>query len=84
MNKKRLLWMLALLAVVAFIYLRPQKETAEPTEIPSTVAGETEINILSVNDMHSSIDMFAKFVALVDSLRGEHQSMAHVKLFKFF
>ena len=69
MNKKRLLWMLVLLAVVAFIYLRPEKESTESPETPAVVAGNTEINILSVNDMHSSIDMFAKFVAMVDSLR---------------
>jgi len=31
--------------------------------------GETEIAILSVNDMHASIDMFPKFAAMVDSLR---------------
>ena len=70
MNKKRLLLLLALLAVVAFIYLKPsQKESAESTQTPATVAGETEINILTVNDMHSNIDMFPKFAALVDSLR---------------
>jgi 5'-nucleotidase len=31
--------------------------------------GETEINILSVNDIHAEIDMFPKFAAMVDSLR---------------
>ena len=68
MNKKRLLWLLALLAVVAIIYLRPsQKESAE---MPSAVDGEVEVNILSVNDMHANIDQFPKFAALVDSLRG--------------
>ena len=30
---------------------------------------ETEIAILSVNDMHASIDMFPKFATMVDSLR---------------
>ena len=67
MNKKRLLWLLALLAVVAFIYLRPgQNESAETS---TAVDGEIEVNILSVNDMHASIDMFAQFAAMVDSLR---------------
>jgi len=70
MNKKRLLWILALLAVVAFIYLRPgEKESAKTIEIPSSVTGDTEITILSVNDMHANIDLFPKFAALVDSLR---------------
>ena len=76
MNKKRLLWLLALLAVVAFIYLRPsQKEAAETIETPIVVVGETEVNILSVNDMHSNIDQFPKFSALVDSLRGVYPDL---------
>ena len=72
-NKKRLLWLLMLLAVVAFIYLRPgQKESAET----STAAdGEVEVNILSVNDMHSNIDLFPKFAAMVDSLRGVYPDL---------
>ena len=70
MNKKRLLWILALLAVVAFIYLRPgQKESAKTAETRTAVTGDAEINILSVNDMHSNIDMFTQFAAMVDSLR---------------
>ena len=71
MNKKRLLLLLALLAIVAFIYLRPsQNESAETTETPTAVVGETDVNILTVNDMHAAIDQFPKFAALVDSLRG--------------
>ena len=76
MNKKRLLWLLALLAVVAFIYLKSgKKESVETTKTSVTVTGETEIHILSVNDMHASIDMFPKFAALVDSLRGVHPDL---------
>ncbi len=72
-NKKRLLWLLMLLAVVAFIYLRPgQKESAETS---TAVDGEVEVNILSVNDMHSNIDLFPKFAAMVDSLRGVHPDL---------
>ena len=72
-NKKRLLWLLMLLAVVAFIYLRPgQKESAETS---TAVDGEVEVNILSVNDMHSNIDMFPKFAAMVDSLRGVYPDL---------
>ena len=40
MNKKRLLLLLALLAVVAFIYLRPsQNESAETKETSAAVSG---------------------------------------------
>ena len=70
MNKKRLLWILALLAVVAFIYLSPDHhESTKTAETPVASAGDTEITILSVNDMHANIDLFPKFAALVDSLR---------------
>ena len=73
MNKKRLLLLLALLAVVAFIYLRPgQNESAETA---AAVDGEVEVNILSVNDMHSNIDLFPKFAAMVDSLRGVYPDL---------
>lgn len=76
MNKKRLLWLLVLLAVVAVIYLIPsQKESAKTTKAAAAVIGETEINILSVNDMHASVDMFPKFAALVDSLRGVYPDL---------
>jgi 5'-nucleotidase len=72
-NKKRLLWLLMLLAVMAFIYLRPgQKESAETS---TAVDGEVEVNILSVNDMHSNIDLFPKFAAMVDSLRGVYPDL---------
>ena len=76
MNKKKLLLLLALLAVVAFIYLRPgQKESTETTKSPDAVAREIEVNILSVNDMHSSVDQFPKFAAMVDSLRGVYPDL---------
>ena len=34
-----------------------------------------EITILSVNDMHASIDRFSKFAALVDSIRTAHPKL---------
>ena len=43
-----------------------------PTATPS---GEVEVNILSVNDMHASIDLFPKFAAMVDSLRAVHPDL---------
>ena len=75
MNKKKLLLLLALLAVVFYLILRnqPQKE-AEQTVKP-IATGETEVNILTVNDMHSAIDQFPKFVALVDSLRAVYPDL---------
>ena len=76
MNKKRLLWLLVLLAVVAIIYLMPsQKESGKTAETAAAITGETEINILSVNDMHASIDMFPKFAAMVDSLRDVYHDL---------
>ena len=67
--------MLALVSVVLWLVMRyqPQSETEQtenqPTETP-VAADETEIVILSVNDMHASIDQFPKFAAMVDSLRA--------------
>ena len=76
MNKKKLLLALALVAVVLFLVLRPrnndekeQTESTKQTETQTT-AGDAEIVILSVNDMHASIDQFPKFAAMVDSLRA--------------
>lgn len=80
MDKKKLLPVLALLAVVLYFTLRnqpeidPQSSGTPPTET-SLVAGEAEIVILSVNDMHASIDMFPKFAALVDSLKAIYPDM---------
>jgi len=76
MNKKRLLPVLALLAVVLFLVLRNQSDetstkSAKTANSESTTEqGETLIAILSVNDMHSSIDQFPKFATMVDSLRA--------------
>jgi 5'-nucleotidase len=79
MNKKRLLLLLVLLAVVAYIYLRPEQkepvESTQSTEKLASMARDAEVNILSVNDMHASIDMFPKFAALVDSLRGVYPDL---------
>lgn len=76
MNKKKLLLALALIAVVLFLVLRPhsdneseQKDRTGQTATPVS-AGEGEIVILSVNDMHASIDQFPKFATMVDSLRA--------------
>ena len=64
MDKKKLLLLLALLAVVLWLVLRnqPQNE-AGSTETPAD-ASETELVILSVNDMHANIDLFPKFAAI--------------------
>ena len=45
------------------------------TQTKATPQGETEIVILSVNDMHSSIDQFPKFATMVDSLRAVYPDM---------
>ena len=79
MNKKKLLLVLALVAVVLFLTLRNKSddatETKETKGIPASTQGETEIAILSVNDMHANIDMFPKFATMVDSLRAVYPDM---------
>ncbi len=79
MNKKKLLLVLALVAVVLFLTLRnrsqDETETKDTKEAPAATQGETEIAILSVNDMHASIDQFPKFATMVDSLRGVYPDM---------
>lgn len=81
MNKKKLLLALALLAVVSFLVLRPHSDNASEhqdrtrqTATPAS-AGEGEIVILSVNDMHASIDQFPKFASMVDSLRAVYPDL---------
>ncbi|MBR3491835.1 MAG: metallophosphoesterase, partial [Bacteroidales bacterium] len=76
MNKKKLLLVLALVAAVLFLVLRNQPQTEiTPTKTPAAIAGEVEVNILSVNDMHAAIDQFPKFAAMVDSLRGVYPDL---------
>jgi len=75
MNKKKLLLALALVAVVLYLVLRNQSnDPTQPSETP-VAEGETEIVILSVNDMHSNVDMFPKFATMVDSLRAIYPDM---------
>ena len=64
-NTKRLLPLLAVMAGVLYFTLSGNQEQG-PTE---QTQNEAEITILSVNDMHSNIDLFPKFATLVDSLR---------------
>ena len=79
MNKKKLLLVLALVAVVLFLVLRNNSqegtETKENKETSAATQDETVIAILSVNDMHASIDQFPKFATMVDSLRGVYPDM---------
>lgn len=77
MNKKKLLLLLALLAVVLFLTLRkaPENQVGNTEKTENQVGGEADIVILSVNDMHASIDQFPKFAAMVDSLRSIYPDM---------
>lgn len=77
MNKKKLLLLLALLAVVLFLTLRkaPENQDGNTEKTENQVGGEVDIVILSVNDMHASIDYFPKFSAMVDSLRSIYPDM---------
>ena len=75
MNKKKLLLLLALLAVVLYLVLRNQPHDEAKQAETAVAAGETELSILSVNDMHSNIDLFPKFATMVDSLRGIYPNL---------
>ena len=72
--------LLGLLAVVLWLTLcnrskkEPQQAETRKTE-KATTAGNAEIVILSVNDMHSIIDMFPKFATMVDSLRAVYPDL---------
>lgn len=75
MNKKKLLLVFALVAVVLYLVLRNQPNESTETTRTSVAGGETEFVILSVNDMHSNIDMFPKFATMVDSLRAVYPDL---------
>ena len=75
MNKKKLLLLLALLAVVLYLVLRNQPHDEAKQAETAVAAGETELAILAVNDMHSNIDLFPKFATMVDSLRGIYPNL---------
>ncbi len=81
MNKKKLLLALALVAVVLFLLLRTRDDGVNEQAVPTKQTenqlsvGDAEIVILSVNDMHSSIDQFPKFAAMVDSLRAVYPDL---------
>ena len=47
----------------------------ESTKKPSAVAGDVEVNILTVNDMHAAVDQFPKFAGMVDSLRAVYPDL---------
>ena len=70
MNKKKLLLVFALVAMALFLVLRNQPQTETDQTKKPVATDEIEVNILSVNDMHASIDQFPKFATMVDSLRG--------------
>lgn len=65
---------LLLLAVVGLMLfwgcIRPSRATKL-----ENLSGEVEVNILSVNDIHASIDQFPKFAAMVDSLRNVYPDL---------
>lgn len=76
MKSKKLLWILALLALVFFLTYRYQREDKGQRQSETAVVTEgTEIDILAVNDMHANIDMFPKFAAMVDSLRAVYPNL---------
>ncbi|MBR5378336.1 MAG: bifunctional metallophosphatase/5'-nucleotidase [Bacteroidales bacterium] len=76
MKSKKLLWILALLALVFFLTYRYQREDKGQRQSETAIVTEgMEIDILAVNDMHANIDMFPKFAAMVDSLRAVYPNL---------
>ena len=80
MNKKKLLLMLALVAVVLYFAYRNQSQGEEaqgetPQSATPVAKGDAEVVILSVNDIHSAVDQFPKFAAMVDSLRAVYPNL---------
>ena len=71
--KRRLLFFL-FLAVLCSCETNQNNGNAK-TDFNAYPIVEKEIVILSVNDIHSSIDMFPKFAAMVDSLRNTYPDM---------
>ena len=68
---KRNLVLLTLIGLVLF-WGCERSPKAPKQQNPS---GEIEVNILTVNDMHASIDQFPKFAAMVDSLRAVYPDL---------
>ena len=69
---KRYLILLVTLCFVVFdgCELPSNLEQPQSSQKPQQPQKETEIVILSVNDMHANIDLFPKFATMVDSLRA--------------
>ena len=69
---KRYLILLVTLCFVVFYgcELPSNPEQPQSSQKPQQPQKETEIVILSVNDMHANIDLFPKFATMVDSLRA--------------
>lgn len=79
-NKKRIILRIVLFGVIVYLFYRnfhnkPDQQVDSQTTASETAASETEIVILSVNDMHANIDMFPKFATMVDSLRAIYPDM---------
>lgn len=75
MNKKKTILRLVVLGVIVYLFYRNQHDGMHKQADNQTVACDTEIAILSVNDMHSSIDQFPKFATMVDSLRAVYPDL---------
>lgn len=73
MNMRKTFLILAALCMMLAGCKNAPKE-AKPMR-PDGPAGEVEVNILSVNDIHASIDQFPKFAAMVDSLKAVYPDL---------
>lgn len=59
------------ICLIAFCACVPKVDSQKENE----PKGEVEVAILAVNDIHANIDLFPKFKAVVDSLRGVYPDL---------
>ena len=81
---KKKYYLIGLLIVFAVVLIMMRNQSAENPEDRGTKPAATDaslskgdavVAVLSVNDMHSAIDLMPKFAALVDSLRGVYPDL---------
>ena len=71
----RIILRIIVLGVIVYLFYRNFHDKSDQQVDSQTTAPETELVILSVNDIHANIDMFPKFATMVDSLRSIYPDM---------
>ena len=81
---KKKYYLIGLLILLALVWMYMSNTSAERNGQPGTKPaatnsalpkGDATVAVLSVNDMHSAIDLMPRFAALVDSLRGVYPDL---------